>query len=146
MAMTAAPDTRLLLPSQEIKPAMVQPEAPGDPASLLRPGHALVTLPAEIDACNDLQVLDQLTRAALETGTAVLVADARQTAFCGCAGVTVLICAHHRAAAAGTQLRLVAGQPPMLRMLQLTGADRVLHIYPTLAAALAAPDALPAPR
>ena len=137
--MTAAPDTRLLAPSQEMKPAMVHPEAPGDPASRLRPGHALVTLPAEIDACNDLQVLDQLTRAALETGTAVLVADARQTAFCGCAGVTALICAHHRAAAAGIQLRLVAGQPAMLRMLQLTGADRVLDTYPTLAAALATP-------
>jgi anti-anti-sigma factor len=101
----------------------------------------VVTLPAEIDASNDGQVQDTLTHE-LEHGTAVLVADAAGTAFCDCAGVTALILAHRRAAAAGAQLR-VAASPAMRRILELTSADQVLDTYPTLAAALAdgqAPD------
>jgi hypothetical protein len=43
----------------------------------------------------------------------------------------------HRAAAAGAQLRVVVGSPPMRRILELTAADQVLNTYPTLAAALA---------
>jgi len=41
------------------------------------------------------------------------------------------------AAAAGAQLRVVVGSSPMRRILELTAADQVLNIYPTLAAALA---------
>jgi len=101
-----------------------------------QPRLAVVTLPAEIDASNDGQIQDTLTRA-LDDGTAVLVADAGATAFCGCSGVTALLLAHHRAAAAGAQLRVVVGSPPMRRILELTAADQVLNTYPTLAAALA---------
>jgi anti-anti-sigma factor len=96
----------------------------------------VVTLPAEIDASNDGQVQDTLT-SALDDETAVLVADAGGTAFCGCSGVTALLLTHHRAAAAGAQLRVVVGSPSMRRILELTAADQVLHTYPTLAVALA---------
>jgi anti-anti-sigma factor len=96
----------------------------------------VVTLPAEIDASNDGQVQDTLTRA-LDDRTAVLVADAGGTTFCGCSGVTALLRTHHRAAAAGAQLRVVVGGPSMRRILELTAADQVLNTYPTLAAALA---------
>jgi anti-anti-sigma factor len=96
----------------------------------------VVTLPGEIDVSNDGQVHDTLT-SALGDGTTVLVADAGATAFCGCSGVTALLRTHHRAAAAGAQLRVVVGSPPMRRILELTAADQVLHTYPTLAAALA---------
>jgi anti-sigma B factor antagonist len=100
-----------------------------------QPRLAVVTLPAEIDTGNDGQVQDTLTRE-LDGGTAVLVADAAATAFCDCAGVTALMLAHRRAAAAGAQLR-VAASPSMRRILELTAADQVLNTYPTLAAALA---------
>jgi anti-sigma B factor antagonist len=96
----------------------------------------VVTLPAEIDVTNDRQVQDTLTRA-LEHGAAVLVADAATTTFCDCAGVSALVLAHQRAAAAGAQLRVAAASPAMRRILKLTGADQVLDTYPTLAAAQA---------
>jgi anti-anti-sigma factor len=96
----------------------------------------VVTLPSEIDLSNDGQVQDTLA-IALDDGTAVLVADARGTTYCGCSGVTALLLAHHRAAAAGAQLRVVVGSPSMRRILELTAADQVLKTYPTLAAALA---------
>jgi anti-anti-sigma factor len=95
----------------------------------------VVTLPAEIDVSNDGQVQDMLTRG-LAGGTAVLVADAGATAFCGCAGAAALLATRYRAAAAGARLR-VAASPAVRRILELTGADQLLDTYPTLAAAVA---------
>jgi anti-anti-sigma factor len=142
MAMTMAPGGELAAPRQQLPPGSPPPGAAGAAVSSQQLRLAVVTLPGEIDASNDGQVQDTLTRA-LGDGTAVLVADAGATAFCGCSGVTALVVAHHRAAAAGAQLRVVAGNPAMRRILQLTAADQVLNTYPTLAAALAdgqAPD------
>jgi anti-sigma B factor antagonist len=136
MAMTAAPGGKLAAPDHKPQPAAPQPATAGAAASPQQPRLAVVTLPGEIDTSNDGPVQDTLTRA-LDNGTAVLVADAGETTFCGCSGVTALLLTHHRAAAAGAQLRVVAGSPPMRRILELTGADQVLHTYPTLAAALA---------
>ena len=99
--------------------------------------QAVITLPEEIDMTNASQVHGTLVRA-LDDGTAVLIADAARTMFCGSATVTTLMRAHNRAAATGAQLRIAAG-PAMRRLLELTGADRTLHVYPTVAAALTAP-------
>ena len=144
--MTAAPDTRLLALGHKTQPVPLQPEAAGIPTSALRPGQALVTLPEEIDASNDLQVIDALARAALEDRTAVLVADAGRTSYCGSTGVTALMRAHDQAAASGVQLRVVAGSPGLRRIMELTGADQVLDIYLSLDAALAGrPSAAPKP-
>jgi len=140
--MTTAPGRELAAPGHKPQPGSPQPGPAGAAVSPRQPRLAVVTLPDEIDISNDGQVQDTLTRA-LDDGTAVLVADAGRTTFCGCSGVTALLLTHHRAAAAGTQLRLVVGSPPMRRILQLTAADQVLNTYPTLAAALAdgqAPD------
>jgi anti-sigma B factor antagonist len=136
MAMTMAPGGKLAAPAQKLHSASPQPGTAGAAAPPRQPRLAVVTLPGEIDASNDGQVQDTLT-SALDAGTAVLVADAGATTFCGCSGVTALLRTHHRAAAAGAQLRVVVGSPPMRRILKLTAADQVLHTYPTLAAALA---------
>ena len=133
--MTTAPGGELAAPGQKLQPGSRQPGTAGAAASP-QPRLAVVTLPGEIDASNDGQIQDTLT-SALDDGTAVLVADAAATAFCGCSGVTALLLVHHRAAAAGAQLRVVVGSPSMRRILELTAADQVLNTYPTLAAALA---------
>ena len=134
--MTMAPGGELAAPDQKLQPASPQPGTAGAAVSPRQPRLAVVTLPREIDVRNDGQVRDTLT-SALDDGTAVLVADAGATAFCGCSGVTALLLTHHRAAAAGAQLRVVVGSPSMRRILELTAADQVLHTYPTLTAALA---------
>ena len=140
--MTTTPSRELAAPGHKPQPAAPQPGTAAAAVPPQQPRLAVVTLPAEIDTTNDGQVQDTLT-SALDNGTAVLVADAGRTAFCGCSGVTALLLTHHRAAAAGAQLRVVVGSPPMRRILELTAADQVLNTYPTLAAALAegqAPD------
>jgi anti-anti-sigma factor len=142
MAMTMAAGGELAAPGQKPPSASPPSGTPGAAASPQQPRLAVVTLPGEIDASNDGQVQDTLTRA-LDDGTTVLVADAGETTFCGCSGVTALLRTHHRAAAAGAQLRVVVGSPSMRRILELTAAGQVLKTYPTLTAALAegqAPD------
>jgi anti-anti-sigma factor len=127
---------------QPLAPRPVMPPAPpqhGSTGAALPgrqpPRPTVVTLPSEIDVRNDGQVQATLTRA-LDDGTAVLVADATGTTYCGCSGVYALVRAHHQAAATGAQLR-VAASPAMLRMLELTGANDVLDSYPTVDTALA---------
>jgi anti-anti-sigma factor len=142
MAMTTAPGGELAAPGQKLQSASSQPGTAGAAVSPQQPRLTVVTLPGQIDISNGGQVQDTLT-SALDDGTAVLVADAGGTAFCGCSGVTALLLTHHRAADAGARLRVVVGSPSMRRILELTAADQVLNTYPTLAAALAdgqAPD------
>ena len=134
--MTMAPGGELAASGQKLLSASPQPGTAGAAASPQQPRLAVVTLPGEIDTSNDGQVQDALTRA-LDGGTAVLVADAGGTTFCGCSGVTALLLTHHRAAAGGAQLRVVVGSLLMRRMLELTAADQLLNTYPNLAAALA---------
>ena len=90
-----------------------------------------------------VDVQDMLS-AAVDGGAAVLVADGSRTTFCGCSGVTALLLAHHRAAAAGAQLRLVSAAPLVRRILAVTGADQELDIYPDRAAALGGRQRRPA--
>jgi anti-anti-sigma factor len=142
MAMTTTPSRKPAAPGNKLRPVSPQPATAGAPASPQQLRLTVITLPCEIDISNDSQVQDRLT-SALDDGTAVLVADAGATTFCGCSGVTALLLTHHRAAAAGAQLRVVVGSASMQRVLELTAADQVLNTYPTLAAALAdgrAPD------
>lgn len=97
---------------------------------------AIVVLPAEIDiSLADVVRYDLIS--VIEQGVAVLIADMSMTAFCDSAALGSLIAAHRRAVAAGAELRLVVSCAPVLRVMRLTGADQLLSVYPTLAAAQA---------
>jgi anti-sigma B factor antagonist len=98
----------------------------------------VVRLPDEIDVCNEVQLRDMLT-CAVDDAAATLIVDAGNTTFLGCSGVRVLVEAHRRAAAAGARMRLVAPTTEVMRILTLTGADRVLDVYPSVTSALADP-------
>jgi anti-anti-sigma factor len=93
-----------------------------------------VALPGEIDFINASEVRDALALA-LDSGGAVVIADAAETTFCDCAGVRALIHAHRRAAASARCLRVTVSSRGVRRVLELTGDDQILDIYPTLAAA-----------
>lgn len=99
-------------------------------------GPVIVTLPAEIDAANAGSVA-QLLGTAIVPGMTV-IADLTATSFCDCAGTNSLVLASRQASARHAELRLAIRSPAVLRILELIGADRVLRVYPDLAAALAA--------
>jgi anti-sigma B factor antagonist len=103
---------------------------------------AIVKLPDEIDISIAEQVRDTLL-AVLNQGITTLVIDMTQTSFCGVAGASAVARAHRRARASGAEIRLVAGAPIVRRVLAMAGVDRLVPVYASLSAALAATGAPP---
>jgi anti-sigma B factor antagonist len=99
---------------------------------------AVVPLPAEVDASNAEQVRLDMAAVVVQ-GASLVIADMTETTFCDSAGVTVLVQAMRQASAAGTGLRVAAAAPAVTRVLAITGVDRLIEIYPSVAAALADP-------
>jgi anti-sigma B factor antagonist len=98
---------------------------------------AVISLPAEIDAINADHVGSQLL-AAFGPGITTVIADMTGTTFCDSSGIRVLLQAHQQARANHAELVLVVASAGVLRVLELTGLDVLLPIYPTLAEAMAA--------
>src|SRR5215813_13430575 len=99
--------------------------------------HAVVAMPAEIDAVNAEEIRQGLL-SAVGLGAAALVIDMSDTTFCDSSGVQAVIAAHRQATANGTELRLVA--TAVLRILTVVGIGQLVAIYPTLELALAGPS------
>ena len=96
---------------------------------------AVVTLPVEVDITNADQVREDLL-SVVNQGTPLLVADMSKTTFCDSAGVGALVRAFRRAQASNCSMRLVVCTVAVQRVLAITGVDRLLDIYPSVAASL----------
>jgi anti-sigma B factor antagonist len=97
---------------------------------------AVITLPEEIDVTIADAVQDELL-AVMDAGAALLIADMSTTNFCDSAGVSALVRAFRRASASGNSMRLVIGTPAVQRVLSITGVDRLVDTFPSVAASLA---------
>ena len=97
---------------------------------------AVVTLPAEIDVTNADTVREELL-SVLNQGAALLVADLSTTSFCDSAGVSALVRTFRRAGTSESSMRLVVSTPAVQRVLSITGVDRLVDTYPSVAASLA---------
>ena len=100
---------------------------------------AVVTLPVEIDIANADLIREDLL-SILNRGAATLIVDMGGTTFCDSAGVSALVRAHKRAAANGSEMRLVVSAPAVQRILDITGVGRLMDIYPSVAASLGGAD------
>ncbi len=99
---------------------------------------AVVTLPPEIDVTNANLVREELA-SVLDEGAALLIADLSKTSFCDSAGVSALVRTFRRAATSESSMRLVVSTPAVERVLSITGVDRLLETFPSVAASLAGP-------
>ena len=99
---------------------------------------AVVTLPPEIDVTNADMVREELA-SVLNEGAALLIADLSKTGFCDSAGVSALVRTFRRAATGESSMRLVVSTPAVERVLSITGVDRLLETFPSVAASLAGP-------
>jgi anti-sigma B factor antagonist len=99
---------------------------------------AVVTLPVEIDVTNADAIREDLLFV-LNQGAVLLVADMSKTTFCDSAGVSALVRTFRRAVASSSGLRLVVCRPAVHRVLSLTGVDRLVDVFPSVAACLAGP-------
>jgi len=108
--------------------------------------QALVALPEYIDVSNAGRIREELL-AVLNRGAEALIADMTATVSCDHAGADAVARAYQRAAASRTQLRLVVTSGSVLQMLGMTGVGRLVPVYPSVDAALAArpPAASPQP-
>jgi anti-sigma B factor antagonist len=108
----------------------------GGPCRVLWSGlTAVVSLPAEVDISNADEIREELL-AVINCGAEVMIVDMSKTSFCDSAGVGALVRAFRRATSGGTKMRLVIAGPPVERVLTLTGIDRLIEIYPSVAAAV----------
>ncbi|MFD7417446.1 STAS domain-containing protein [Kitasatospora purpeofusca] len=108
-----------------------------------RPGpvddrSAVCVLVGDLDI-ETLPPAEQALDEALRASPLVLVVDLEQVGFCDSSGLNLLLKARMSAKSAGAELRLAAASPTVLRLLELTGADTVFPLHPTVGAALAAP-------
>ena len=99
--------------------------------------QAVVALPEHIGVSNAGQVLDQLL-SVINRGATSLVADLTSTVSCDYAGADAVARAYRRAVSSGTELMLAVTAPVVLRALSLSGLQRLVSVYPSLQAALAA--------
>lgn len=99
--------------------------------------QATLTLPPHIDVSNAGLIREQLLTV-INLGATDLIADMSRTISCDHAGAEAIARAYQRAAGNGTQLRLVVTADVVRRVLSINGIDRLISIYPTLQAALAA--------
>jgi anti-sigma B factor antagonist len=99
---------------------------------------AVVTLPDEVDVTNAGAIGEDLL-SALNQGAVLLVADMSKTTFCDSAGVSALVATFRQAVRCSSGLRLVVGTPAVRRVLSLTGVDRLMEMFPSVAACLAGP-------
>jgi anti-sigma B factor antagonist len=100
---------------------------------------SVVTLPAEIDVTNADATREELL-AVLNQGAAMLVADMSRTVFCDSSGVSALVRVFRHAVTSGTAMRLVVSTPAVQRVLSITGVDRLVDVYPSVAASMAGPS------
>jgi anti-sigma B factor antagonist len=119
-----------------------QPPAPDDhhhtPYLHVRPLSAdrhLVTARGDLDLHTAHRLADTLQPLLLTSGHSVLL-DLSGVTFLDSTGLTCLITAYRTARTTGARLALIAPSERVRHMLALTGADQVLHSYPT-------PDAAP---
>lgn len=103
---------------------------------------AVVTLPEEIDVTNAETVQVELL-ASLDQSATLLIADMSKTNFCDSSGVSAMVRVFKRAAASGSGLRLVVSTPAVQRVLSITGVDRMVDVFPSVAASLAGPYGQP---
>jgi anti-sigma B factor antagonist len=99
--------------------------------------QAIVAFPGHVDVSNAGQLRDRLL-SVINRAAAVLIVDMTDTASCDHSAVETVARACQRAAISGTQVRLVVTVPVVRRVLSIEGLDRLVSIYPSLAAATVA--------
>jgi anti-sigma B factor antagonist len=94
----------------------------------------------EVDLSTSPQLHAKLVDLVDVGGAGSVVVDLTAVAFMDSTALSVLLAAHKRARADGGSIRLVCPEGPVLRVLRLTGMDKVLPVHGSLAQALAAQD------
>jgi anti-sigma B factor antagonist len=109
--------------------------------ALYRPDAAILAVSGELDVAS-APMLRAYVGFALDRRPARLILDLAGLRFCDAAGLSVLAMARSAATREGVSLALAAVPRLVTRLLKMTGMNRILDVYPSVAAATAqSPDA-----
>jgi anti-sigma B factor antagonist len=121
-------------------------DLPGGGHAWVRPsgGLPVICVPDEVDLSNACELVAALTAAARDSATVIV--DMSRTTYCDSSGISALVQASRTASAASGSLLLVTCSPIVLRVLAVTGVDRLLQVHASVPDAIAAapPAASPA--
>ena len=122
-----------------------EPDGPGKPdlqvVTLYRPDAVVLAVSGELDVAS-APMLRVHIRFALGGRPHGLVLDLAGLRFCDAAGLSALAMARNASMRDGVSLALAAVPRPVTRLLKMTGMDRILNVYPSVAAAtMQLPDA-----
>jgi anti-sigma B factor antagonist len=115
-------------------PEVAQAPEIGFPVEVVE-GVPVVTAPEEVDIAN-VAGLRAAVSEAVGAGSALVIVDMSRTRFCDSAGLNVLVTADRQARAEGGEVRLVIVAAAIVRVVALTGVDRVIPVYASLEEAL----------
>ncbi|MFG2633886.1 anti-sigma factor antagonist [Streptomyces sp. NPDC048362] len=103
-------------------------------------GYTVLEFRGEIDIAAAAEIGPVLDRVTRHTGARVMI-DLRPVEFFDCSGLRLLYRGRARVLERGGRLGLVCTHPLTLRVLRVTGLDRLLPPHPTPDAALAQSEA-----
>ncbi|MER7639871.1 anti-sigma factor antagonist [Streptomyces graminifolii] len=102
-------------------------------------GFTVLEFRGEIDIAAATEILPYLDRVTARPRARIVI-DLRQVEFFDCSGLRLLYRARHRVLERDGRLHLVCTHPLTLRILRVTGLNRLLPPQPTLDAALEQPE------
>ncbi len=105
--------------------------------SMLSDGHGLIEVSGEVDLYTAPRFKDDLI-ALIDEGVVDIVIDLSRVTFIDSTALGVIIGGVKRLHDVDGRLALVAASRPVVRILNITGLDRVLTIFDTREAAFAA--------
>ncbi|KAB2371558.1 STAS domain-containing protein [Actinomadura montaniterrae] len=92
-----------------------------------RGDRTVIALDGELDIASAPSLRERLHAALIDTGPYVVI-DLSGVAFCDASGLALLVDARRRVRPGGTVV-LAAPRPQLLRLLQVTGLDRVFTVH-----------------
>ena len=95
------------------------------------PAYTVVTLTGECDLNNGRWLRDVLT-SEVSRGTRKMIVDLSSLSFMDSTGMQILLSSHTVLALRGGSMALVAPQPVVARVLELTGASEIIPVYASL--------------
>src|SRR5262245_34522073 len=96
--------------------------------------RSILAVEGEVDAHTAPQLKGAIA-ATIDRGTTELIVDLDQVTFMDSTGLGVLVGGLKRLREAGGELRIVCTRRPILRILEITGLDKVIPLYSALAEA-----------
>jgi anti-sigma B factor antagonist len=99
-------------------------------------GLPVVSVRGEVDI-SSVGALDDALDAQFDAGACSVVVDFLGVTFLDSTGLSALVRAHRRSTEQGGRLALVMDDPQLLRLLSISGLDRLIPSFATLDAALA---------